>query len=189
MKIKLDVRKPLTTKIKVKIRGGVDVWFDVKYERPPLVCYFYGKLGYGVKDCVDCLDCLDVENPQLNYGRWIKASPWRKLSSQEDRKDEQVARTCARSFFTAKPKPKDDVEAIKQVEDVLGKLNVCIIEDTIVGSVNTNIDIYTSMQHDMHTHSGDQSDATLCENKHSDGEKNDLIGFIGVGGLERWRRV
>lgn len=79
MRIKIDVRKPLTTKIKIKLRGGAEEWYDVKYERPPLVCYYCGKLGHGLKDCEEC---LDAENPILMYGGWIKASPWRKLNQR-----------------------------------------------------------------------------------------------------------
>lgn len=44
MRVKVDVRKALLAKVKVKMRGGVDEYFDVKYERPALLCIFCGKI-------------------------------------------------------------------------------------------------------------------------------------------------
>uniref|UniRef100_A0A803MIE9 CCHC-type domain-containing protein n=1 Tax=Chenopodium quinoa TaxID=63459 RepID=A0A803MIE9_CHEQI len=50
----IDVTKPLLQKVKVKMRGGYEELFDVKYEKPPLFCFYCGKIGHGVKDCEGC---------------------------------------------------------------------------------------------------------------------------------------
>lgn len=73
-RVVVDARKSLVKKIKVKMRRGVEEFFDVKYERPPLFCYYCGKLGHGMKDC---RDSGEVEDDQLPYGSWLKASPWK----------------------------------------------------------------------------------------------------------------
>lgn len=53
------------------MRGGVEDFFDIKYERPPLFCYHCGMLGHGLKDCIVC---CDDEEPTMNFGEWLKAS-------------------------------------------------------------------------------------------------------------------
>lgn len=53
VRVLLDVRKPLVFCVRVKMKNGVEEIFDVKYERPPLFCFFCGKVGHGSKDCVE----------------------------------------------------------------------------------------------------------------------------------------
>lgn len=65
LRIKVDVRKPLLKKIKVKMQGGVEEFFDVKYERPPLFCFCCGMMGHGLKDC---MESRDDEERNLKYG-------------------------------------------------------------------------------------------------------------------------
>lgn len=38
IRINVDVHKPLFKNVKVKMRGGVEEYFDVKYERPSILC-------------------------------------------------------------------------------------------------------------------------------------------------------
>lgn len=85
IRVLIDVKKPLLQKIKLKMRGGVEESFDVKYEKPPLFCFFCGLIGHGTKDCDEC---KDDDTPILNYGVWLKASPWKQIVSYED-KDKQ----------------------------------------------------------------------------------------------------
>lgn len=40
-----DVRKPLVPTVQVKMKTGMEESFEVKYERPPLYCFFCGKVG------------------------------------------------------------------------------------------------------------------------------------------------
>lgn len=192
MRVKIDVRKPLTTKIKVKMRGGVEEWFDIKYERPPLVCYYCGKLGHGVKDCEDC---LDEENPRLAYGGWIKASPWRKLSTQEGSMDDSTRRTCARNLFTVKPKRKEVREDSQRVNAVMGQLNGWRIEDINTGSGETIMGEEEPMQHDLVQSNGEPPGVVynLCAgmlNTQPILHSNDSSGeIVGNGKKKVWRRL
>lgn len=68
----MDVRKPLLQKIEVKMRGGEEDYYEVKYERPPLLCYHCGMLGH---ELIDYLERKENEEPIVNYGSWLKASP------------------------------------------------------------------------------------------------------------------
>ena len=51
VRIMHDVRRPLVSRVRVKMKNGVEEDFDVKYERPPLFCFICGKIGHGTKDC------------------------------------------------------------------------------------------------------------------------------------------
>ncbi|KAL2900225.1 hypothetical protein RDABS01_025307 [Bienertia sinuspersici] len=64
------------------MRGGVEETFDVKYENPPLFCFFCGLIEHGTKDCDDY---KDEDEPTLNYGLWLKDSPWKHAIKFEDR--------------------------------------------------------------------------------------------------------
>lgn len=74
IKVKVDVRRPLVKVVKVKLRGGLEESFDVKYEHPRLYCFYCGKMGHGIKDCEEY---RDVEEPMNHFGEWLKSSPWK----------------------------------------------------------------------------------------------------------------
>lgn len=100
MRVNVDVRKPLAKHVKVKMRGGLEELFDVKYERPPIFCYFCGKLGHGLKDCHAC---RDEDTPRLGFGGWLKASPWkRNLMEEETMVGTGGKPMCARNLFITK---------------------------------------------------------------------------------------
>lgn len=92
----MDVRKPLTQKIKVKMRGGDKDFFEVKYEKPTLFCFCCGRMGHGLKDCMDY-----GEEKELNvkYGGWLKVSPWKKVSLEMDRGRKLYHGSCAKELF------------------------------------------------------------------------------------------
>ncbi|KAL2926292.1 DNA ligase 4 [Bienertia sinuspersici] len=46
LRVQIDVNKPLEKMIKLKMRGGNDHMVDIKYEKPPLFCFYYDKLGW-----------------------------------------------------------------------------------------------------------------------------------------------
>lgn len=125
LRINVDVRKPLTQKIKVKLRGGMEEFFEVKYEKPPLFCYFCGMIGRGVKDC---MECRDEEEPQLQYGGWLKASPWKIVSIVMEHGRKSIEGSCARSLFITRPKQKVSVHERKVVNEVVGRLKECGLE-------------------------------------------------------------
>lgn len=101
MRVILDVRKPLTKQVKVKIRGGEEGFYDVKYEKPPLYCYYCGRMGHGI---MDCGECRDEEEPPSNFGGWLKASPQKKSMVGEGSMKMSANRSCARNLFVTRPK-------------------------------------------------------------------------------------
>lgn len=125
LRIGVDVRKPLIQKIKVKMRGGDEEFFEVKYEKPPIFCFFCGLMGHGVKDC---LECRDEEDPYEKYGGWLKASPWKRVSDGWTRGRSEMPSTCARSLFITRARKTPSVKVCAKVTEVEGKLRVCGLE-------------------------------------------------------------
>lgn len=138
MRVNVDVRKPLVKAVKVQMRGGMEDLFEVKYERPPIFCYYCGRLGHGVKDCQECGDELE---PKMNYGGWLKASPWRRSVREVDTHGGGDSKQCARRLFITKPKEIPRPPA-QQVNEVLEKLNGCPIRDT-----NSEGQVEVTMEH------------------------------------------
>ena len=120
--INVDVRKPLTQKIKIKMRGGIEEFFEVKYEKPPLFCYFCGLIGHGVKDC---MECRDEEDPKLQYGGWLKASPWKRVSVGLEHGRMGTEGQCARKLFITRPKQTVSVQERMVVKEIVGRLQDC----------------------------------------------------------------
>ena len=126
IRVNVDVRKPLYKHVKVKMRGGIEEFFDVKYERPPIFCYFCGKIGHGLKDCHAC---RDEETPRLGFGGWLKASPWkRNLMEEEKVAGNDGKQTCARNLFITKPKSPTAHQVGQQVNEVIESLQACEIQ-------------------------------------------------------------
>ncbi|KAL2926383.1 Arginine--tRNA ligase [Bienertia sinuspersici] len=96
MRVLVDVRKPLIQKIKIKIRG-VENYYDIKYEKPPLFCFFCGKRAHGTKDCEES---KEMDEPVLKYGLWLKASPWKTVSSEVDKEKNNKSKCACNLFFT-----------------------------------------------------------------------------------------
>ncbi|KAL2937083.1 50S ribosomal protein L23 chloroplastic [Bienertia sinuspersici] len=51
IRVEVDVRKPLLQSVKLKMKNGMEEFFDIKYEKPPFFCIRYGLIGHGTKDC------------------------------------------------------------------------------------------------------------------------------------------
>lgn len=45
LRVMIDARKPLIKKIKIKMRGGKEVFFKIKYEKPPIFFFIVERLG------------------------------------------------------------------------------------------------------------------------------------------------
>lgn len=58
--------------VKVKMRGGVEESFEVKYEKSPLVCFVCVMIGHGINDCDES---MDIDPPPQRYDMGLKASP------------------------------------------------------------------------------------------------------------------
>lgn len=114
-----NVNKPLTTHVKVKMKTGVEECFKVKYERPPLFCFFCGKVGHGTKDCDDD---GDNEEQEIKFGGWLKASSWKVGNVGVDSNDSLKARSCAKALFITKPKEKRSEMEHVGVEDMVARM-------------------------------------------------------------------
>lgn len=159
LRVKVDVRKPLLRKIKVKMRGGVEEFFDVKYEKPPLFCFWCGKIGHGVKDCDLCRDEDDATMP---YGGWMKASPWKRSTTDEWRGDSGKMQ-CARALFVTKPRTNSENVIKEQVSGVLKQLKSCALQEDVVSKNHAELQ-------------GDQSCGRAEESEGEGGRKNVVEG-------------
>ena len=115
-----DVRKSLVSCVKVKLKTGKEEEFEVKYERPPLFCFFCGRVGHGTKDC----DEEDAEEEgEIKFGGWLKASPWKVGDMGERGKGKVGEKSCARALFITKPKEKIRRNISEEVNDVVLSLD------------------------------------------------------------------
>jgi hypothetical protein len=102
LKTTVDLRKPLKRGTVINFQGKkLQVFF--KYERLPTFCYVCGRIGHQIKDCeeVESKDdegYNDIEEKELPYGSWLKASPLPKVSG--DIKKEQSPSSCNKSLFS-----------------------------------------------------------------------------------------
>lgn len=74
VRVKVDVRKPLRDQVQLKIRGEKMCDIPVKYERLPLVCFYCGRLGHGMNECVEV---SGDRTPEQIFGPSLRASPWK----------------------------------------------------------------------------------------------------------------
>lgn len=128
-----DVRDPLTTQIKVKMKNGAEEVFDVKYERPPLYCFFCGKVGHGTKDCDEE---NDAETQEIKFGGWLKASPWKVAGGEESRSGP----TCAKALFITKPKGEKAKENKEKVNEMVERMNKWGLEEGEGGNASRKVD-------------------------------------------------
>ncbi|PNX62781.1 hypothetical protein L195_g061310, partial [Trifolium pratense] len=102
MKTTIDLRKPLKRGTVIKYKGtNLRIFF--KYERLPTFCYVCGKIGHQIKDCEElegegAPDYEDIEEKELPFGQWLRASPLPKFTS-ELKKDSSDG-SCSRSLFS-----------------------------------------------------------------------------------------
>ncbi|KAL2906806.1 hypothetical protein RDABS01_005516 [Bienertia sinuspersici] len=127
IRVSIDVRKPLKKKIRIKMRGGVEENFDVKYEKSPLVCFHRGKLGHGLKDCEDC---KDDETPISKYDGGLKASPWKARKDNDDQNMGGNPTGCAKKLFVLKPRREEEKVAKEQICEVVNRLGGVVINST-----------------------------------------------------------
>ncbi|XP_074303810.1 uncharacterized protein LOC141638306 [Silene latifolia] len=86
LRIVHDVRKPLKSKVNIRLSSCKIEEFKVKYERLPTFCYGCGILGHGEKDC----DEGPYEEGELRYDASLRASPWKVLKTIVEMKGEKA---------------------------------------------------------------------------------------------------
>ncbi|KAL2903611.1 ATP synthase epsilon chain [Bienertia sinuspersici] len=83
------------------MKGGKEEFFDVKYERLPMFCYWCGKIGHA--SC-ECDDNKEEEFAEYTYGSWLKASPWKPVKDGRHKKEDEEGKGCERQLFVTKPR-------------------------------------------------------------------------------------
>lgn len=63
---------------RVTIEGGESRWINFRYERLPNLCYNYGMLNHGIKDCPNSFANALQNNGELQYGAWLRGEPMRR---------------------------------------------------------------------------------------------------------------
>ncbi|KAL2939378.1 ATP synthase epsilon chain [Bienertia sinuspersici] len=86
IRVLLDVRRPLTQKVKIKMKGGKEEFFDVKYERLPMFSYWCGKIGQASRECDDN---KEEDFAEYTYESWLKASPWKPVKDGRHKKEDE----------------------------------------------------------------------------------------------------
>lgn len=105
----MDLRKPLKRGTIVKYQGrNLKVFF--KYERLPTFCFVCGKIGHLIKDCdemegKDETEFDDLEEKELPFGQWLRASPLPKFNG--DMKRENSSGSCSKTLFAAASNSKE----------------------------------------------------------------------------------
>ncbi|XP_074346275.1 uncharacterized protein LOC141685050 [Apium graveolens] len=72
IRIKMDLRKPIKRRMKVKRVGGDWSWANFKYERLSSFCFVCGLLGHQERDCAIVYANPDKEVIH-SYGTWLRA--------------------------------------------------------------------------------------------------------------------
>lgn len=72
IRVKIDLRKPIKRRMKVKRAGGEWSWANFKYERLSSFCFVCGLLGHQERDCAIVYANPDKEITRA-YGTWLRA--------------------------------------------------------------------------------------------------------------------
>lgn len=122
-----DLRRPLVSSVRVKMKSGVEEDFDVKYERPPLFCFICGKVGHGLKDCEE----EEGEHSQeIKFGGLLKASPWKVREARDSDWGGSGTKKCVKALFITKPKRDVEEQIQEKVSAVVERLTQCGIDET-----------------------------------------------------------
>ncbi|XP_074347640.1 uncharacterized protein LOC141686506 [Apium graveolens] len=72
IRVRMDVDKPITRRMKLKRDGGEWTWVNFKYERLSSFCFVCGLLGHQERDCAIVYANPDKEITRA-YGVWLRA--------------------------------------------------------------------------------------------------------------------
>ncbi|KAK6126675.1 hypothetical protein DH2020_039583 [Rehmannia glutinosa] len=92
IKVMVNVTKPLKRGIKIKTDDGNSMWIPIMYERLPSFCYICGCVGHIKRDCSvddEADEFAGLEDDELPYGDWLRASPMAKHARVVLKKSEE----------------------------------------------------------------------------------------------------
>ncbi|XP_058755552.1 uncharacterized protein LOC131628740 [Vicia villosa] len=98
----MDAREATERETLVKVKDK-NLRVHFKYERLPTFCFVCGRLGHQMKDC-ESLDDLteevfeELEEQDLSYGQWLRASPLPKMN-EDQKKGDSSSGTCSKNLF------------------------------------------------------------------------------------------
>ncbi|XP_058763213.1 uncharacterized protein LOC131636620 [Vicia villosa] len=102
IKVTIDLKKPLKRGTVVKFKEK-NLRVHFKYERLPTFCFVCGKLGHQIKHCETVGDLSeegfkDIEEQDLAFGAWLRASPLPRIQEEAKRKD-STSSSCSKNLF------------------------------------------------------------------------------------------
>lgn len=83
IKVAIDVRRPLKSKMKMKKSGGDWIWINFKYERLPSFCFYCGIIGHSEKFCEALFDS-PLEHNERKYDSSLRAQARKQVSVKEN---------------------------------------------------------------------------------------------------------
>ena len=88
-RVDVDIRKPLRRGVKTLVRGTA-IWIRLKYVKLPDFCYACGLLGHTYRSCG--LFEEGMEEDELQYGSWLRASPLKSRRRNTDLEQQEEKR-------------------------------------------------------------------------------------------------
>ncbi|XP_058759552.1 uncharacterized protein LOC131632844 [Vicia villosa] len=104
VKVMMDLKEPLKRGTIVSFKEK-KIRVHFKYERLPTFCFICGGMGHQIKDC-EAVEELneegfeDIEEQDLAFGQWLRASPLPKLTDEFKNRDSSSS-LCSRELFNA----------------------------------------------------------------------------------------
>ncbi|XP_058752316.1 uncharacterized protein LOC131625473 [Vicia villosa] len=103
VKVTLNLKDPLKRGTIVKFKEK-NLRVHFKYERLPTFCFVCGRMGHQMKDCEALEEFTEegfdeIEEQDLSYGQWLRASPLPKMS-EESRKKDSSSGNCSKNLFS-----------------------------------------------------------------------------------------
>lgn len=72
IRVRIDVCKPLKSRMKIKREGGDWSWINFKYDRLSTFCFVCGKIGHSERDC-NVVYANPGKELARSYGTWLRA--------------------------------------------------------------------------------------------------------------------
>lgn len=72
IRVKMDVKKPLKRRMKIKREGGAWQWINFQYKRVSTFCFMCGVMGHEERDC-DVVYGNPDRTVEREYGSWLRA--------------------------------------------------------------------------------------------------------------------